>query len=206
MEKLKKELIQICKRLVDKGLSPGFSGNVSVRYGRYFLVTPSGLALDDFTQDDIVLIDEKFNVIDGKQKPSSESKMHLEIYKLRDDIKAIIHCHAPKSSAFAAAGISMDKPILAENIHSLGTIPIAKYGTPSSDKLALETAKHFEKADIVLMQNHGVALGAKNLKEAFYKMDTVEYSAEVYLYSKILNGGIELSQEQIQEIKDLKTK
>lgn len=204
MEKLKLQLVKTCKRLTDKGLSPGFSGNASVRYGRYFLVTPSGFALDDFTKDDIVLIDENFKVIDGKQKPSSESKMHLEIYKLRPDFEAIIHCHAPKSSAFAAAGVSLSKAILAENVYSLGEIPVAAYSTPSSDKLAKETASHFKSADIVLMQNHGVVLGAKDLKEAFYKIDTVEYAAEVYLYSQILGGAKELNQEQIQAIQNLK--
>lgn len=204
MEKLKTELIKISKKLTDKGMSPGYSGNVSVRYGRYFLVTPSGFALDDLTEKDIVLIDENFKVIDGKQKPSSESKMHLEIYKLRNDIKAIIHCHAPKSSAFSAAGIPLSEAILAENIYSLGPIPIAGYNTPSSDELAQDTASYFKEADIVLMQNHGVVLGAKDLKEAFYKMDTVEYFAEVYLYSKILGGAKKLNPKQIKEIENLK--
>ena len=204
METLKQQLVQIGKRLSDKGLSPGFSGNLSVRYGRYFLITPSGLSLGDLEQDDIVLIDENLKTIDGKKKPSSEAKLHLEIYAKRPDINAIIHCHAPKSSAFAVADIPLSQPILAENVFHLGEVPVAKYHLPSTTAVAQETAQYFDKHDVVLMQNHGVVLGAKTITDAYYKMETVEYTAEVILNAKILGNIKELTKEEVQEIKELK--
>lgn len=206
MNNLKKQLVQIGKKLSDKGLSPGFSGNLSVRFGNYFLVTPSGLPLGDFTEDDIVVIDKDFKVIDGKKKPSSESKMHLEIYKLRPDFNAIIHCHAPKVSAFAVAGVELSQPVLAESIFHLGKIPVAEYFVPSSVEVAKETAKYFDKHDVVLMKNHGVVLGDKDLKSAYYKMETVEYTADVILNATILGGAKELTPKQVQEVVDLRVK
>jgi len=206
METLKQQLVDTGKKLYDKGLSPGFSGNLSIRYGKYFLVTPSGCPLGDFQKEDVVLIDKDFKVIDGKRKPSSESKMHIEIYAIRPDIEAIIHCHAPKASAFAVANVPLSQPVLAESIFHLGPIPIAKYHLPSTIEIAKETAKYFDTHDVVLMQNHGVVLGAKSLYDAYYKMETVEYTAEVILNAKILGGGKELDPDQIQDIINLKLK
>lgn len=204
MEKLKQEIVKAGKRLADKGLSPGFSGNISTRCGRYFWVTPSGFALDDFCEEDLVLVDENFRVIDGKNKPSSETKMHLEIYKIRPDIGAIVHCHAPKASAFAVANAPLSQPILAENVFHLGEVPVAKYHLPSTIEVARETAKYFDSHDVVLMQNHGIVIGAKTLKEAYYLTETAEYTAEVILNAKILGNIRELTSEEIQEIKELK--
>ncbi len=204
MEKLKKKLIEIGKRLREKGLSPGLSGNISIRYGRYFLITPSGLALDDFSEEDIILVDENYQVIEGKKKPSSEAKLHLEIYKLRADIGAIIHCHAPKSSAFAVADIPLSQPVLAENVFHLGEIPVARYYMPSSIEVAKETAKHFDSHDVVLMKNHGVVVAGQTIEEAYYKMETVEYTAEVILNAKILGNITELTPNEVQEVKNLK--
>lgn len=205
MEKLKQQFIKTGKKLRKKGFSPGFSGNISMRYGRYFLISPSGLSLGDFESEDIILVDENCKVIDGNKKPSSEVKLHLEIYKIRPDINAIIHCHSPKASAFAVAGIPLSQPILAENVFHLGEVPVAKYHLPSTIEVARETAQYFDSHDVVLMQNHGVVVGDKNLEAAYYKMETVEYTAEVILNAKILGKITELTPEQVQEVKNLKT-
>lgn len=204
METLKQQLVDTGKKLSEKGLSPGFSGNLTARYGRYFLVTPSGYPLGDFQKEDLVIIDKDFKIIEGNRKPSSEAKMHLEIYALRPDFGAIVHCHAPKASAFAVAGVPLSQPVLAESVFHLGHIPIAKYHLPSTIDVAKETAKYFDSNDVVLMQNHGVVLGAKNLYDAYYKMETVEYTAEVILNAKILGGGKELNPQQVQDIINLR--
>ncbi len=206
MKKIKQQIVEAGKKLADKGYSPGYSGNISVKHNDKIFVTPSGFALGEMEPDDIVVISDNFEVIEGKHKPSSESKMHLNIYSLRVDINSIIHCHAPKSSAFAVAGIPLSSPILAENIFSLGEIPVAKYYLPSTNDLAEEVSSYFNNNDVVLMANHGVVLGAADIKNAFYKMDTVEYYAEVYLNAKLLGKMNELSSEQVEEIIGLRKK
>ena len=196
----KEQLSVICKKLYEKGLSPGFSGNVSVRNGEFVLVTPSGLSLNDVTPENIVKIDFEGNVSEGTLNPTSEKFMHIKIYQKRPDINAIIHCHAPKSSAFAVAGMSFTEPILAENILLFGDIPLIKYSTPSSLELAEDVSDAFVGHDAALMQNHGVIVGGKNLIDVFYKMDTIEYCSEVYLNAKILGNIEHLSEENIKDI------
>ena len=204
MYNLKKQIADIGKRLADKGLSPGFSGNISVRFGDKILVTPSGYSLGELEADDIVVLDFDFNMIEGDKKPSSESKMHALIYKKRSDLNALIHCHSPKASVFAVNGVPLIQHILAENIFTLGDIPVAKYFLPSSYELAAEVSSFFDVHDCVLMQNHGVIVGGKDLRTAFYKMDTVEYYAEVCILANLTGKPCELSDEQKREIIELR--
>ena len=143
-------------------------------------------------------------MIEGDKKPSSESKMHALIYKKRSDLNALIHCHSPKASVFAVNGVPLIQPILAENIFTLGDIPVAKYFLPSSYELAAEVSSFFDVHDCVLMQNHGVIVGGKDLRTAFYKMDTVEYYAEVCILANLTGKPCELSDEQKREIIELR--
>ena len=204
MYNFKKQIADIGKKLADKGLSPGFSGNISVRFEDKILVTPSGYSLGELEADDIVVLDFDFNIIEGDKKPSSESKMHALIYKKRPDLNARVHCHSPKASVFAVNGIPLVQPILAENIFTLGDIPVAKYYLPSSEELAQEVGSFFDVHDCVLMQNHGVIVGGKDLRTAFYKMDTVEYYAEVCILANLTGKPCELSDEQKREIIELR--
>lgn len=204
MYNFKKQIADIGKKLADKGLSPGFSGNISVRFEDKILVTPSGYSLGELEADDIVVLDFDFNIIEGDKKPSSESKMHALIYKKRPDLNALVHCHSPKASVFAVNGVPLVQPILAENIFTLGDIPVAKYYLPSSEELAQEVCSFFDVHDCVLMQNHGVIVGGKDLRTAFYKMDTVEYYAEVCILANLTGKPCELSDEQKREIIELR--
>ena len=204
MYNFKKQIADIGKKLADKGLSPGFSGNISVRFEDKILVTPSGYSLGELEADDIVVLDFDFNIIEGDKKPSSESKMHALIYKKRPDLNALVHCHSPKASVFAVNGVPLVQPILAENIFTLGDIPVAKYYLPSSGELAQEVCSFFDVHDCVLMQNHGVIVGGKDLRTAFYKMDTVEYYAEVCILANLTGKPCELSDEQKREIIELR--
>ena len=204
MQELKEQFSNICQKLYAKGLSPGFSGNISLKIDNKILVTPSGISLGDVDTEKLVIIDFEGNKIEGNFKPTSEKFLHIEIYKKRPDINAIIHCHAPKISAFAVAGIPLDEPILAENVLLFGEIPIAKYAMPSSGVLAEIVSSYFTEHDAVLMANHGVVTGGKDLKDAFYKMETIEYCAEVYLYAKFLGNINHLTQEEAKQVIELR--
>jgi L-fuculose-phosphate aldolase len=206
MQKLKEKFVDICQKLHNKGLSPGFSGNISLKVDNKILVTPSGSSLGDIDTEKLVVIDFEGNIIEGTFKPTSEKFLHIEIYKKRPDINAIIHCHAPKISAFAVAGIPLNEPILAENVLLFGEIPIAKYALPSSDELAEIVSSYFTEHDAVLMANHGVITGGKDLKDVFYKMETIEYCAEVYLYAKLLGNINQLTKEEVKQVIGLRKK
>lgn len=200
----KKHIIKYGYKLGEKNMSPATSGNISVRIGDNILISGSGTCLADLTEDEIVLIDKNCNILDGQIKPSSEKNLHSAIYSIRPDINAILHCHAPYVSAFAVCRIPLSKPIISENIFYFGEIPVADYALPGSDRLVENTAKYFAKHDAVLLANHGIIIGAKNLKNAYYLMETAETFAKIYLNSMLLGGAKELSKKDIEEIYELR--
>ena len=201
---MKNEIIKYGKKLGEKNMTPGTSGNISVRDGENVLISASGTCLADLNEDEIVLIDKNSQVIDGEKKASSEKNLHNAIYTKRPDINAIIHCHAPYVSSFAVCHIPLSKPILSENVFYFGEIPLADYALPGSEELVENTVKYFDRHDVVLLANHGVIVGAKDLKNAYYSMETVEAYAQIYLNSMVLGGAKELSQENIEDIYKLR--
>ena len=202
---LKKEIIKFGQKLGNKNMTPGTSGNISIRTNNNVLISASGTCLADLTENEIVLMDLDSNSLDGK-KPSSEKNLHNAIYKLRPDINAIIHCHSPYTSAFAVSHIPLSKPIISENVFYFGEIPVADYALPGSEKLVENTAKFFQKHDAVLLANHGIIIGGKNLKETYYKMETAEAYAQIYLNSILLGGAKDLNKNDIEEIYQLREK
>lgn len=198
-----REIIKYGEKLGQKNMTPGTSGNISVRFGEDVMITGSGTSLADLSREEIVLMDSKAAVIWGG-KPSSEKHLHNAIYKLRPDINAIIHCHSPYVSSFAVCHIPLSKPIISENVFYFGEIPLAEYAMPSSDALVENTVKFFENRDAVLLANHGIIIGGKDLKDAYYKMETAETYAQIYLNSIILGGAKDLSPKHIEDIYDLR--
>ena len=201
---LKNLIIKYGAKLGEKNMSPATSGNISARFGENILITASGTCLADLCDEDIVLIDQNSNVLNGSKKPSSEKNLHKAIYEIRPDINAIIHCHSPYASAFAVSHIPLSKPIISENVFYFGEIPVAEYALPGSDKLVENTAKYFAKHDAVLLANHGIVIGAGDLKNAYYLMETAETYAQIYINSVILGGAKELSPKDIDEIYAMK--
>ena len=203
---MKKEIVKFGKMLYDKDLTSATSGNISVRVGNKIYITGTGTALGFLTEKDVVEIDMEGHELNLNERASSERFLHLSIYKLRKDIKAIIHCHSPFLTAFAACRKELSAPIVAENILYFGKIPVADYAMPSSVKLVENTVKPFSEYDTVLMANHGIVAGAKDLISAFYKIETAETYAKTFVYSKIIGNQALLSDEDIKELEELRKK
>lgn len=191
-------------KLYEKGLSPGTSGNISKRLTDGILISASGSALGDVGYDDIIKVGLMGDVISGNRHPSSEVHLHLKIYEKRPDIKAIIHSHAPSLTAFAVSGKEINEAIIPELPVYFGKIPVCGYYMPSSMELAENVSKLFEKHNAVLMQNHGIILGASDLKTAFYLLEMLNMYAQIYINSKILGGKKVLSKAQIKDLSKLK--
>lgn len=203
---IKKEIIKYGKLLGEKNLSPATSGNISVRFEDNVLITASGTCLYDLSENDIVLMDKNSILLEGDKKPSSEKNLHNAIYAMRPDINAIFHCHSPYTSVFAVCHKPLSKPIISENVFYFGEIPVADYALPGSEKLVENTAKYFAKHNTVLLANHGIVIGAKDIKNAFYLTETAEVYAQIYLNSFLLGGAKDLSHEDIEEIYELRLK
>ncbi|MBO6086991.1 class II aldolase/adducin family protein [bacterium] len=201
---LKQEIIKYGKLAGEKNFTPGYSGNISARYGDKILITSSGSANGYLSEDELVLIDFEGNLVEGSKKPSSEKMLHIEFYKQRPDVNYIIHVHSPFLSTFACCNTALDEPIMAENVFYFGQIPLAEYGLPSSMDLVEKTAKYFKDYDAVLMANHGFIVGDKTMKDAFMKLELAESYAQVVFNTKVMGKPVLFTQEQVDEIISLK--
>lgn len=203
-EELKKELIEYGKLAGVKNFTPGFSGNLSARCGDKILITATGTANGYLSEDDFALIDFDGNKIEGDKKPSSEKMLHVEFYRQREDINYIFHVHSLYLTAFSAAGKALDKNILAEIVYCFDYIPLAEYALPGSKELVVNTSKFFKDFDVVLMANHGVIVGGKDVKDAYLKLELCEAYAQTVLFSNLLGGAKMLPSEEVKKIYSLR--
>jgi L-fuculose-phosphate aldolase len=203
--KLKQEIVEVGKRIYQNGYVASNDGNISVRIGNNeVLTTPTGVSKGFMTPEMIVKVNLNGEIISGNLKPSSEIKMHLDIYNRRPDVKAVVHAHPPTATGFAVAGIPLDKFVLPEIIISLGTIPIAKYGTPSTDEIPVAIREYLESHDAFLLENHGALTVGTDLFNAYYKMESLELFAKISLTARQLGKEQELSKQQVGKLIELR--
>ena len=185
-------MVTISSYLYNKGLVPGKSGNISIRYKKneldHIAVTPSGSSLKSLLEKDMVIVDMDGNPIYcGDNKPTSELFMHLNIYKTREDVDAVVHTHSPIATGFAFS----DKKI--ERLEGFGPIidqyiPYVDYHMPGSVDLAKAVSKGLENQDCVVLKSHGVVAIGENLDEAALLAEFIEESAKIQFVKKVLNG------------------
>jgi len=206
-DKLKEKIVEISKRLYQRGLVAGAGGNVSARIpdSQYVLVTPSGLCKGYLKPSDIIKVDLDGRVIEGKLKPTSETPMHTEIYKVREDVNAVVHAHPPFSTGFACARVPLDAPIFPEIIAMVGEVATVEYITPTTIELALKVAEVAKKYDAMLLENHGTLTLGASLEQAYQRIEVLEDHAKILLVSILLGGPKRLSNEEVRRIRGLKS-
>lgn len=206
-ESMKRTMCEIGKRVYDRGMVAANDGNFSVRLNaEEFLCTPAGVSKGFMIPEAICKVDAAGNLIEaGKEyRPSSEIKMHLRVYRERPDIHAVVHAHPPYATTFAVAGIPLSRPIIAEAIISLGMVPVAEYGTPSTEEIPDAIAKYVKDYDAMLLANHGALTYAGSLLDAYHKMESVEFYARLLYQSKMLGKARELTPEQVERLCQMK--
>ncbi len=182
------KLVAIAKRLYDRNMNAALGGNVSIRLEDGIAITPAGINKGFMTEDDVVVVDMGGTKLRGNGKPSSEGKMHYEIYKLRPDVQAIIHAHPPFAVAFALAHRELPDDILPEATIMLGHVPCLPYVTPSTIELAREVAQGLLRRNAALMANHGVITLGSDLEEAYNRMELLEQTCMSVVYASVLGG------------------
>lgn len=206
---IKKQICDIGKRIYNRGMVAANDGNISVKLSdNEFLCTPTGVSKGFMTPDYICKVDAKGNVIqaNGVFKPSSEIKMHMRVYKERPDVKSVVHAHPIYATSFAIAGIPLTQPIMPEAVIALGCVPIAEYGTPSTEEIPDAVSKYLQYYDAVLLANHGALSYSDSLLAAYHKMESLEFYAQLLFQSKQLGGPKELSEEQVQRLYEIRRK
>ena len=206
LENLRKEIIEYGQIAGGKDYTPGISGNISAKYEDKVIITASGCANGFLSEKDFSVIDFEGNVIEGNPKPSTEKFLHIEYYRQREDVNCIFHVHSPFLTAYAAAGISLDMNILPEIVFCFDKIPLAEYALPGSNELVKNTSKFFKDYDVILMKNHGVIIGGRDVRDAYLKLELVEAYAKTNICAKILGGAKILDEKEVQKIYELKQK
>jgi L-fuculose-phosphate aldolase len=204
---LRADIVEVGRRLWVRGFVASNDGNISVRIAPdRLLMTPASVSKGFMTEDMMVVTDLEGRVVAAApgRKPSSEIQMHLVAYRQRPDIGAVVHAHPPLSTGFAVAGIPLDRAVLAEVVTTLGSIPIAEYGTPSTQELADAVAPYVKAHDGLLLANHGALALGKDLFSAYYKMETIEHFARISLVARMLGRENLLSREEVTRLQELR--
>jgi L-fuculose-phosphate aldolase len=204
-QQLRDGIVEVGRRLYARGYVASNDGNISVRLDdARILTTPKSVSKGFMTPGMMVVTDLAGKKISGERDPSSELLMHLEVYRNRPDVRAVVHAHPPLATGFAVAGIPLDRAVLAEVITTLGSIPIAEYGTPSTQELPDAVRRYIKAHDGLLLANHGALTVAHELFAAYYKMETIEHFAKISLVARMLGGERLLSQDEVMRLQGLR--
>ncbi len=191
-------LVRVARRLDAKGILTATDGNLSARLpSGAQLITPSGCCKGTVEEGDLVVVtgDE----IRGEGKPSSEITLHRAIYAARPDVACVIHAHPPYATAFAVAGIPLDRAILSESILAIGPVPLVPYAIPTKPDLARSVAPFARTGDAVLLEHHGAAVWAGSIEQAGLLMETLEHVARIDWLSRAL-GSRELPPAEVERL------
>ncbi|MCI8594358.1 MAG: class II aldolase/adducin family protein [Oscillospiraceae bacterium] len=201
----RQELCEYGHKLWSRGWVAANDGNLSMRLpDGNILVTPTGVSKGDLTPEMLLVCDLEGRLLEenSNYRPSSETKMHLCIYKARPDVGGVCHSHSPAATAFACARKPIDDPILGESIMQMGRcVPVSEYARTGTAALpaAIEPLVK-EGHSAILLANHGAVTLEKDLKAAYWRMETLELTAQIHLNARILGGGVPLTEEQVKEL------
>src|SRR4051812_47024202 len=202
---LRADIVEVGRRMYARGYTASNDGNISVRLGAdRLLMTPKSVCKGFMTPDMMCITDLEGRKLQGDRDPSSEMLMHLEVYRQRPDVRAVVHAHPPIATGFAVAGIPLDRAVLAEVLTTLGSIPIAEYATPSTKELPEAVRKYIKAHDGMLLANHGALTVGTDLFAAYYKMETIEHFAHISLVARMLGRENLLSRDEVLRLQDLR--
>jgi len=204
-EQIRADIVECGRRLWHRGYVASNDGNISVRLDdRRLITTPKNVSKGFMTPDMMVVTDLDGTKLAGEREPSSELKMHLEVYRNRPDVRAVVHAHPPTATGFAVAGIPLDRAVLAEVITTLGSIPIAEYATPSTEELPAAVRRYIKAHDGLLLANHGALAVAADVFAAYYRMETIEHFATISLVARTLGREHLLSRGEVDRLQGLR--
>ncbi len=201
LDQHRKDIIEIGRRVYGLGYVAAYDGNISVRLeDGNILATPTAISKGYMSEDDLVVVDAEGKKIGGHRKASSEIAMHLLIYQMRPDVHGVVHAHPPVATGFAAAGIPLNRAIVAEVVMTFGCIPLAPYGTTGTSELSDAIRPFIPHYDGILLANHGVVTFGADVFQAHAKMETVEHFARISLTTQILGRETLLSSEDVSKL------
>ncbi len=200
------DCLKAAKLLYSRFLVNAYEGNVSVRLGSSVLVTPSAVCKEELEVDDLVEVDiatgQTLSARNGRV-PSSETKMHLCVYKNRPDIMGVAHAHPPFATAYAVAGKPIETRAYAEMRVLYDRIPICRYGRPGTEAVNADIPNVLKTHDVFLLANHGLVAAGPSAIVAAYRLEGVESIAKVLTLSQFHGGEDPLPREECKAIQEI---
>lgn len=207
-KKAKKAILDIGQRMYVRNFVAANDGNISIRTGENEVwATPTGVSKGFMKKKMLVKVDIEGNVLEGTKKPSSELKMHLRAYQENPELLSVCHAHPPICTCFAIAGIPLDVPVLAEAVITLGDVPVAPYAELGSKEVPEVIAPYCHTHNGVLLANHGAVTWAEDPYSAYYRLESMEYYANILMITgKILKEQNTLTEEQVERLLAMREK
>ncbi len=202
---LRREMVRVGRLMWERGYVAATDGNLSARLGaNRLLVTASGVSKGFLSDEDLVIIrpdGEPLSSYRGRDlHPSTEIAMHLEVYRQRPDVHAVIHAHPPLATAFSIAGVSLARCVIPEVIVTLGGIPTAEYATPGTAEVPESIQQSIGQYDAMILAHHGSLTVGETLWEAYLRLEKVEHTAQITLAAHQLGQVNTLSPQAVEKL------
>ena len=202
---LRAAIIETGRIAYQTGLMISNDGNISVRMpDGHILITPSGVCKGRIDPQDLLIIDIEFRLIktsaDPSLKPTSEQPMHLEVYRRRPDVRAVIHTHLIFANALVISKGEIRMDVIPEAAVSFGSIPVTDYAMPSSPQNAEAIRKLIGAHDVIMIRNHGCLAVGHDLDQALIRVERVEHIAKTLTFAELLGDISSLPSELIEQI------
>lgn len=201
--RLRQEIVRVTRIVANQGLIRSSDGNISMRMSEdRFLVTPSGLYKMSMEPDDPVVVDGEGRVLEGKEghRPTSELNMHLEVYRQRPDVNAVLHAHPPFATALTIAELEYPTDYMPEVMLALGHVPTAPYARPGTMALAASIREPIRHHDNILLSHHGSISVGKTLEEALVALERLEHAAYTYYLARAFGEPVPLPSDELDEL------
>ena len=202
--KERKQVVEYCKQLITHGLTKGTGGNISIcnREKGLFAISPSGIDYFETEPEDVVVMNLKGEIVDGKRKPSSEHELHRIFYENRPDINAVVHTHSVYCTVLAV--LREELPASSYLVAFAGgpNVRCADYASFGTRELAEFTYKAMEGRNAVLMANHGLLAGGEDILNAFNIAEQIEGCAEVYVKARMIGKPVILDNDEMSTMVD----
>src|ERR1035437_6307008 len=203
----REDIVQIGRLVFQKGWVAANDGNITIRLDAdRILATPTGVCKGMMQPDDLIVMDTQGNKISRHDQGTTEIGMLLTVYKMRPDIKAVLHAHPPVATGYATAGRQLNQALLPEVIISLGCVPLADYGLPGTPALTEGMLPLIPKYDALLMANHGAVCYGEDVYKAYFRMETMEHYARIALVAELLGGAKVLPRQEVDKLLDARTR
>ncbi len=206
LPELRENVLTTARKMVADGLAYGAQGNISARDfdSGLIAVTPSAIQYDQMAVEDVIIIDEEGQVVEGRWKPTSETPMHTIFYRERPDVGAVVHTHAPYATTFAIIGQPIPMVLAEAALCIGGPVPVAPYRRPSTQELAQVMLETMGQGISALLAHHGLITVGPNLAQAYAATIAAEISARLVILARSMNAHpIELDPDEVTDLRQM---